>query len=83
MEHPIWSQPADALAVLISPVNGDARGEDDDARLIDGLLVQIDGGNGQRARTRSASFLRFGGATFWIDSCSGHALDHVTAWRRK
>jgi len=82
MEPPIWSQPADALAVLISRVNGDAR-EDDDARLIDGLLVQIDGGKGQRARTRSASFLRFGGATFWIDSRSGHALDHVTAWRRK
>jgi hypothetical protein len=79
----IWSQPDDALKRLIERVNDEACAEDDETRLVGDLLVRLAADDGHCARIRPASFLRFGGNSFWIDDRSGRALDHVRAWRWK
>jgi hypothetical protein len=79
----IWSQPDEALQQLIERVNGEACAEDDDNRVVGDLLVGLAADDGHCARIRPASFLRFGGNSFWIDDRSGRALNHVCAWRLK
>lgn len=60
----IWSQPDEALKRLIERINDEACDEEDDARVIDGLLVRLDADDEHCARIRPASFLRFGGNSF-------------------
>jgi len=66
MRHtqPIWSEPDDALKQLIERINDEACAEDDDTRVVDGLLVRLDADDGHCPRIRPASFLRFGGNSF-------------------
>jgi hypothetical protein len=71
------------LKRLIERINDEASCAEDDSRVVDGLLVRLDADDGHCARIRPASFLRFGGNSFWIDDRSGRALDHVCAWRLK